>query len=652
MTNSKDKALCTAIDALYSLILIVNLFIYCASALGAPANYNETTGTPPTPQINTSTSSTTAQITNSATPNNSQTQINSPAQTKVTSQANPTETKPEIRKYDSRDGAFTAYVKHVQPTDVTRVTILDKRTGKPVTDVGFPGEISEVQWLAESSTALYLARAHANSPVHLYSIDAEKNLLRDLTPFASKNVSSFAIATNCSSVIAYIDMDKKDEFKPLLVDTISGATTLLPDQKYDHVVKRMKNLVTTEGMPAKQRQQVATATMSGHYGHYSPTFNWGKMCTAVPVGAVPTRQIALKDQEKYRKLIEGSADQRILFFANHQNDPKLKKFSDEEKRQVLRAWRWICTNAPTLALRATHGNRIIFYRKSENHAFNAVRGKMDIAASAGVNSITLYDGLFKESESEQLSALVHEVTHEVDILGHLSLSRRWLDLVQPEISTTRGALNFGKVHGILTLDDYGAQYFGLPSLYSAAEPQESLAEWTVAILFGKVKAPSEVQRFIEEKVFGLDCAEEVADRQFVDAYIKLERGDASDHSDAMHKLEILTAKYPDFLAPPQELVNQYINHKQFQRALPISNELLHRFEVLKIDNLSSHSHAYVLYQHGNILSALHDYAGAWCSLNRALAKAPQDEEFLSAQKWMNKYHKSAKPMKKKSLPDF
>jgi hypothetical protein len=613
---SKDNStLCTAFDALFCLILILNLFIYCAAAHSAPAKT--------------------------------------------------TEIKSDVNKKDSPDAALTAEVTRMQQTDVSHIVIYEKSTGKRLVEQDFPGEISEVQWLPDSATIVYMARSHANSPVHLFSTNAAKNLSRDLTPFGGRNVRSFIVSKSDSSVIASINLDQGDKYGPWLIDTTSGATTSLTNaKKFAHVINHMKHAVTTECAIRQQRPLVAAYFKSQsnhssvgpnspvHYtpGHFAPAPYTGTIYTGVtstamwqgqPSTVTPTKA-AIKGQEKYLKRIEGNGDQRIIFYVNNKKGSGYKNFSDAEKKQVLNPWRWICKNAPGLALRATHNHRLNLSRRSKKSVYNVVSGKMSPAASADVNEIIFYDGFFDQSESEQLYALAHELVHTTDMCGHLSMSRQWLDLVQPEISQTRETLKFGKNHETQTLDDVGARYLGLPSVYAATDSQESLAEWGSRLLLGRVTSSTQISKFIEEKVFDPDCAEQAADRELLKAFTKIHSSNQSEQSSGLIELEKLVASEPHLIAPKEELACQYMKRSQYKKALKISNALLHEFDSLKVENLDLRPHSYALFQHGSILCALHDYDGANLYLNRAIAKAPHEEEFLSARKWMNKNHKTAK----------
>lgn len=543
------------------------------------------------------------------------------------------------QKKDSPDGQYIVEVTRIPIPDLSRISLSEKLTGKNLQTLHFPGGISEVYWLPKSSSIVYMARAHANSPVHLYLADAPTHLTRDLTPFANTNVQRFLISSTSDSLIAYLDLEQKGTFAPLLIDTKTGATLPLQSERsLNQALARMKHITTIETAPERQRTRVAVQTfapaMTGKsFGRYTGSF--------VSAAAHPTKFSA---QEKYTKRLSGSIEQRLLFLTpNDKCEDTLKPFTEDEKKMVNRAWKWICLNNPGMALRATHGSRLRIGRVSKKKTRGLFQsGASILEAQAHVNEIILTDDYFSEQEYDKYKIFSHELAHEVDVHQHLSLSKQWLSLVMSNISEVQTAYKFSQTHGIVELDDPGAKYFGLPSVYAAQNAQESLAEWTNAYIWG-IKTPTKIREFIEQNIFDPDCQKEKTDQKVVRAFYASFEGR---HTEAINLLRQVTAEDPDFLLAKSQLALAYTSNKNFKQALAISNDLIHKLEAEKLYSSEKAIFAALYCRHFDILCRLNRYTEAQIFLSKALSKDPHDEEALAAQKWMNQYHKQQKSLKK------
>lgn len=517
----------------------------------------------------------------------------------------------------------------------TQITISEKFTGKTYRTVTFPGGISEVQWLPKSASVVYMARARTDSPVHLYLADMKSHLTRDLTPFAGTNVQRFTVSTTSPSVIAYLDLDQKGTFQPVLIDTANGATVPLSTSRLlNQALARMKHMTTVESAPERQQRKVATYSRTSarmdtpkafSYRHFNPAQN-----------DIPN--LTVTGQEKYKSRLKGQVEQRILFLTPQDRPGEhLKSFTEEEKKIVLRTWQWVCDTVPGLALRASHNRRLYIARIDKNEYYSFLdEQREESAAQARFNEVVLTNLFFSSTPFDRCRMLVHEVTHEADVGSHLSLSQQWLTFIDEKVPELQAALKFSRKHGIVALDDSGAKYFGLPSVYAAEQPEESLAEWSTAYIFGKGMTPPNIRQFLEQKILDPDCPEGKLEEKFIGAV----------YDKDIDKLKDVIREDPDFLQARFYLVQNCRDNKDYKQALAVSDELLRKIDTKKLYRISTNGIAFAYFQRGDILCKLNRYGEAQVFLSKALALEPHNEEFLSAQKWMDNHRKNRKSLKK------
>jgi len=544
---------------------------------------------------------------------------------------------PKPQRKDSPDSQYTVYTYIVGGPGhySTRITILEKLTEQSFQTVPFPGGISEVQWLPKSASVVYMARARADSPVHLYLADAKSHLTRDLTPFAGTTVQRYTVSTTSPSVIAYLDLEKRGTYQPVLIDTANGATEPLSTSKLlNQALARMKQVTTVESAPERQQRNVASFSGTSDrrgtqkfssYGYFNPAQD-----------GIP--RFTVSGQDKYKDRLKGQAEQRILFLTPKDRPGEhLKSFTEEEKKIVVRTWQWVCDTVPGLALRASRNDRLCLARIDKDEFYSSLdEKKEESAAQARFNEIVLTDIFFSATAFNRCRTLVHEVTHEADVGSHLSLSQQWLTFIDEKVPELQAALKFSRKHGIVALDDYGAKYFGLPSLYAAEQPEESLAEWTTAYIFGSVTTPPNIRQFLEQKILDPDCQEAKFEEKFIRAV----------YDQDIDKLKEVIRADSDFLQARFYLVRTYRNKKDYKQALAVSDELLKKIDSRKIYRIGTNARAFAYFQHGDTLCGLNRYGEAQVFLNKAIALEPHNEEFLSAQRWMDNHRKNPESRKK------
>ena len=498
----------------------------------------------------------------------------------------------------------------------------------------FPGRISALKWLAGDESIVFLARAHGKAPLHLYQTNWKTKITRDLTPFGGRNVNMFLLSKDLKTLLASIDMQSKDQYFLWHVDTTSGAITALGKMpKDDGRAIRPYRMIEVKASPEllENRSPVFYYQRSNFV---QPSFPAVRESFVFPTSV-------LKGQELLAGEIKNNVDQRLLMLdplpaIDREFDLKFKPWSESERISLLNLWRKVCSRVPGLVLRAGHSGRVRFlritYMKGEKYEI----GGPSRAAAAGNGAVILCNEFFQLSDQLKAAAIIHELVHEADYFRHLSTSPEWISLTNANIIAGRQALSFSKEHGLKALDDPGAQYFGLPSLYAASNPMEALAEWTTPYAFGK-NPPEKIKSFIDAKLLDPNCSEEITDGEFRRARQAMIDSNFVDAKNFLLKI-IKTDR--DFLIAYDYLARAYLGLHENAKALETSNELLVRWNKLHIPPEYSLYGFEFYYQHGALLAATGDYAASQKYLDIAQKMGLDRKRFLDAQKFLQK-HKSS-----------
>ena len=124
----------------------------------------------------------------------------------------------QVLKKKSPDESKTACAVYDRDSDSTQ--IYGEGGDQPVWHVQkIYGKVDSLQWLSDNTTVLYLAKANAKSPVHLFSTNLVNNLTRDLTPFAFRNASAFYINERGTQAFALLNIEDKASYQLYKIST-------------------------------------------------------------------------------------------------------------------------------------------------------------------------------------------------------------------------------------------------------------------------------------------------------------------------------------------------------------------------------------------------------------------------------------------------
>ncbi|MBS1954823.1 MAG: hypothetical protein JST89_11590 [Cyanobacteria bacterium SZAS-4] len=476
----------------------------------------------------------------------------------------------------------------------------------------FPCHIDTIRWLADGNSVVFLAQAHATSPLHLYQSNWRTRLTRDLTPFASRSVDRFWLSKNLKILIASIDLENVGKREKWVIDTVSGALSRVPEnQRVDGTSVAPEDLLSWEA-PCTRYYPIRSS---------SKTF---------------------AGQEPFLPLLQGNAAQRIVFVEpsasiDRELNAKTKTWTETERLQFAAVWKQVCERVPGLALRATHGQRLRVVREQGRQVPKNFLEVSSASASSGNGVLILYDTFFTSDGPTLVPMTIHELAHEADLYRHLSLSSEWINLIEPIVAASNNAFALSRKYGLKRLDDSGAKYFGLPSVYAANNCAESLAEWTVHYVNGTVPPP-EIKNFIQNKVLNPNCEEEAVDQKVLSAFLDIE---AEKFDLAESELRSLIKADPNFLKPYYFLTRLYIRANQIEKALQTSNELIKRMNSLHTSSVRNDDFAWNNYQHAHILADLHDYVNSQKYLSKALAVLPDEPTFLKSQRFLTQLKKKS-----------
>ncbi|MBS2006962.1 MAG: hypothetical protein JST01_07975 [Cyanobacteria bacterium SZAS TMP-1] len=531
----------------------------------------------------------------------------------------------DVESVSSPDGASCASVIY-KPYQQTNITLTKSSDCSKVFEAVFPGRISSIQWLADNQTIVFLARAHSNSPIHLYSCNGKRKLARDLTPFGFRSVDKFWLSRNRKVLIASINLNEQSQYERFLVDTLSGAIEPLGShRRYAGVsVEEKEMLITTAEWPAIAEPRIIYKTTS------NPTRGNGFGRTLpVAIGTIVSGPINLTipGQEEFKNVWNGNADQRLNVLdptpkLEKETKITLKPWNAVERKLVKSIWQQICDQLPGFAMRACHGRKISLVRVSQ---YKSVGGELALGAAVPEGIIILPDKFFAENLTSQLDTMVHELAHECDNYGALSRSKEWLSLVRENIQACRAAKSYSKKHGLLPLDDQGAVYFGLPSIYASSAVSECLATWTSAVSQG-CKAPAAIEKFLVEKVANPFCAEEALDKLILNSSDDYTAGR---YQSSIQKLHEVLRRQPGSISAWHFLELSYSKTHNLKMALIASNKVLSLAAELRLidDPYFKLELAEYYHRHACLLWEAKDFENARKFARKATDLAPAEKAF-------------------------